>query len=315
MLLFTSIVSLATGLIFGLLPALGACRPNVHDALKAAAPSAGIGRRQRLLRNVLIVAEVALSLALLATAGLMMKSFDRLERVPPGFNPDRVLTLFVSLPDAKYTSDQQAANFYEQLLDRVQSLPPGVQNAAAVNRIPLGKANTTSSIRIEGSPEPKPGEEPEANFRCVSNSYFRTMQIPMVRGREFTRQDSAQGQPVVAVNEAFAARFWPGENPVGKRMRFSGPLDSRPWRTVVAVVGNVRNQLDAPAPAEMYFPLRQQTSTTMALVVRTATDPRTLTESVRAQVATLDRDLPVFDVMTMEDWRSISVIPRRLAAA
>jgi predicted permease len=310
-LLFTSVVSLGTGLIFGLLPALGASRPNVHDTLKEGAPSAGAGRRRGLLRNVLIVAEVALSLALLATAGLMMKSFVRLERVSPGFNPDRVLTMFVALPDAKYTSDQQAANFYEQLLERVQSLP-GVESTAAVNMIPLSKMNTTSSIRIEGRPEPKPGEEPGANFRCVSDSYFRTMQIPILRGREFTSQDSANGQPVVAVNEAFAKRFWPGEDLIGKRMRFSGPLDSQPWRTVVAVVGNIRNQLDVPAPAEMYFPLRQQTRTTMALVVRTTTDPRSLTESVRTQVAALDRDLPVFDAMTMEDWRSLSVIPQEI---
>ena len=310
-LLFTSVVSLGTGLIFGLLPALGASRPNVNDTLKEGAPSAGMGRRRGLLRNVLIVAEVALSLALLATAGLMMETFVRLERVSPGFNPDRVLTMFVALPDAKYTSDQQAANFYEQLLERVQSLP-GVQSTAAVNIIPLGKMNTTSSIRIEGRPEPKPGEEPDANFRSVSNSYFRTMQIPILRGREFTSQDSAKGQPVVAVNEAFAARSWPGEDPIGKRMRFSGSLQDQPWRTVVTVVGNVRNQLDVPAPAEMYFPLRQQTRTTMVLVVRTATDPRSLTESVRAQVAALDRDLPVFDVMTMDDWRSISVIPQKI---
>jgi putative ABC transport system permease protein len=312
-LLFTSVVSCGTGFIFGLLPALGASRPNVSDTLKEGAPSAGMGRRRGRLRNVLIVAEVALSLALLATAGLMMKSFVRLERVPPGFNSDRVLTMFVALPKAKYTSDQQAANFYEQLIERVQNLP-GVKSTAAVNMLPLGKMNSTLTIRIEGKPEPKPGEEPVANFRCVSNSYFRTMQIPIDQGREFTSQDSDKGQPVVAVNEAFAARFWPGEDPIGKRMRFSGPLDKRPWRTVVAVVGNVRNQLDVPAPAEMYFPLRQQTSNTMALVVRTATDPRTLTESVRAQVADLDRDLPVYDVMTMEDWRSVSVMPQKIGS-
>ncbi len=310
-LLFTSVISLGTGLIFGLLPALGASRPNVSDTLKEGAPSVGMGRRRGHLRNVLIVAEVALSLALLATAGLMMKTFVHLERVPPGFNPDRVLTMFVALPDAKYTSDEQAANFYEQLLDRVLNLP-GVRSTAAVNMLPLGKMNTTRSIRIEGKPEPKPGEEPTANFRCVSNSYFPTMQIPIHRGREFTSHDSAESQPVVAVNEAFAARFWPGEDPIGKRMRFSGPLDKQPWRSVVAVVGNVRNQLAAPAPAEMYFPLRQQTQTSMALIVRTASDPRSLTESVRAQVAALDRDLPVFDVMTMEDWRSVSVLPQKI---
>jgi predicted permease len=310
-LLFTSVVSFGTGLIFGLLPAVGASRPNVNDTLKEGAPSAGRGPRRGLLSNVLIVAEVALSLALLATAGLMMKSFVRLERVSPGFNPDRVLTMFVALPGAKYTSERQAANFYEQLLERVQNLP-GVESTAAVNMIPLGKRNTTLSIRIEGRPEPKPGEEPGANFRCVSNSYFRTMQIPILRGREFASQDSASGQPVVAVNQALAARFWPGEDPIGKRIRFSGPLDSQPWRTVVAVVGNIRNQLDLPAPDEMYFPLRQQTRNTMALVVRTTTDPRSLTESVRAQVAALDRDLPVFDAMTMEDWRSLSVTPQKI---
>ena len=310
-LLFTSVVSIGTGLIFGLLPAVGASRPNVNDTLKEGAPSAGRGPRRGLLSNVLIVAEVALSLALLATAGLMMKSFVRLERVSPGFNPDRVLTMFVALPGAKYTSERQAANFYEQLLERVQNLP-GVESTAAVNMIPLGKRNTTLSIRIEGRPEPKPGEEPGANFRCVSNSYFRTMQIPILRGREFASQDSASGQPVVAVNQALAARFWPGEDPIGKRIRFSGPLDSQPWRTVVAVVGNIRNQLDLPAPDEMYFPLRQQTRNTMALVVRTTTDPRSLTESVRAQVAALDRDLPVFDAMTMEDWRSLSVTPQKI---
>jgi putative ABC transport system permease protein len=310
-LLFTMAVSLGTGLLFGFLPALTASRLNVNDMLKEGAPSAGVGRRRGLLRNALIVSEVALSLALLATAGLMMKSFVRLERVSPGFNPDRILTMFVALPDAKYTSDQQTSSFYEQLIELVQNLP-GVETAAATNIIPLDKMNTTSSIRIEGQPEPKPGEEPDASFRSVSNSYFRTMQVPILHGREFTSQDSEKGQQVVAVNEAFAARYWPGEDPLGKRMRFSGPFEEHPWRTVVAVVGNVRNQLDVPAPAEMYFPLRQQTQNTMALVVRTSADPRSLEESVQRQVAALDRDQPVFDVRTMDDLWSISVIPQRI---
>jgi putative ABC transport system permease protein len=309
---FTSVISLGTGLVFGLLPAWRASRLKVNDTLKEGAPSAGLGRRRGLLRNALIVSEVALSLALLATAGLMMKSFVRLVRVSPGFNPDRVLTMLVALPEAKYTSDQQTASFYEQLIERVQSLP-GVQSAAAANMIPLSGMNQTSTIRIEGKPEPKAGQEPDANLRSVSNSYFRTMQIPILRGREFTSQDSAKGQPVVAINEAFAARFWPGEDPVGKRMRFSGPLRERPWRVVVAVVGNIRNHLELPAPAEMYFPLRQQTESTMALVVRTSPDPRSMEESVRAQVIALDRDQPVFRVMTMDDLRSVSVTPQRIS--
>jgi putative ABC transport system permease protein len=310
-LLFTSLISLGTGLVFGFLPALRASCPNVNDSLKEGAPSTGFGRRHRLLRNTLIVAEVALSLALLVTAGLMMKSFVRLERVSPGFNPDRLLTMFIALPDARYTSSEQTVNFYEQLVERVQNLP-GVQGAAAANILPLGGMNSTSTLRIEGRPEPAPGQEPEANFRTVTNSYFRTMQIPILRGREFSSQDSTKGQLVVAVNKAFAARFWPGEDPLGKRIRFSGPLADQPWRTVVAVVGNIQDELNVPPPVEMYFPLRQQVKSTMALVVRTSPDPRSLEASVRVQVAALDRDQPVFDIMTMDDLRSVTLIGWRL---
>jgi putative ABC transport system permease protein len=310
-LLFTTFISLGTGLVFGFLPALRASRPNVNDSLKEGAPSTGFGRRHRLLRNALIVSEVALSLALLVTAGLMMKSFIRLECVFPGFNPNRLLTMFIALPDAKYTSSEPTANFYERLIERVQNLP-GVQGAAVANMLPLGGMNSTSTIRIEGRPEPPAGQEPEANSRSVSASYFRTMQIPILRGREFASEDSAKGRLVVAVNKAFAARFWPGEDPLGKRMRLTGPLRDQPWRTVVAVVGNIQYELNVPAPAEMYFPLRQQARSTMALVVRTSPDPRSLEASVRAQVAALDRDQPVFDIMTMDDLRSVSLIGWRL---
>jgi predicted permease len=308
-LLFTSAVSLATGLIFGLLHALGASRLNASASLKEGAPSAGRGRRHSRLRNALIISEVALSVALLIAAGLMMKSFTRLQSVSPGFNPDKLLTMFLTLPRAKYTSDQQVASFYEQLVERVQNLP-GVQSAAVANMIPLGGMNETSTFRVEGRPEPKPGQEPEANFRSISNSYFRTMQVSILRGREFTSEDSDKGQPVVVVNEAFAKRFWPGEDPVGKRIRFSQE-DGR-WQTIVAVVGNMKNQLEASAPAEMYSPLRQQTRSTMALIARTSTEPRSLVEAVRAQVSAMDRDMPVFDVMTMDDWRSVSVIAQRI---
>ena len=310
-LVFTAAVSLFAGLIFGLLPAFGASRLNLSVSLKEGAPSAGLGRRRRLLRNALIVAEVGLSVALLTAAGLMMKSFVRLESVSPGFNSDRLLTMFIALPSAKYSSDQQVSSFYQQLVERVQNLP-GVQSAAVANILPLGGMNQTSTLRIEGRPEPRPGQEPEANSRSISDSYFRTMQVPVLQGRAFTTEDTAQGQPVVAVNQAFANRFWPGENALGKRMRFSGPPESRPWKTVVAVVGNMKTQLDASPPAEMYFPLSQQTQTTMALAVRTSADPRSLVEAVRGQVSAMDRDMPVFDIMTMDEWRSVSVAPQKI---
>jgi putative ABC transport system permease protein len=138
------------------------------------------------------------------------------------------------------------------------------------------------------------------------------MQMRILRGREFTGQDSDKGQPVIAVNEAFAARFWPGEDALGKRMRLSGPLESHPWRTVVAVVGDVRNRPEVPPSPEMYFPLRQETQKAMALVVRTSTDPRSLENGIRARVASLDRDLPVFDVMTMDELRAVSITAQRI---
>ena len=310
-LLFTLAVSLGTGLLFGLLPALGVSRLNVNDALKEGTPAAGLGRRRGVLRSVLIVAEVALSLALLVTAGLMMQSFVRLQSVSPGFNPDKLLTMSISLPETQYASNPQITNFYEQLLSRVQALP-GVQNAAAANMLPLAGANMTRAIRIDGAPEPKPGEVPQANFRTVSDSYFGAMQVPLLRGREFSAQDSAASLPVVAVNQAFAAHFWPGQDAIGKRMRCDGDLRDNPWQTVVAVVGNVRNDLDQAASPEMYFPLRQQPSAGMSLIVRSATDPHSLVEPIRAELAALDRNLPVFQVLTMDDWRSFSVIGQKL---
>ncbi len=172
-LLFTAAISVSTGLVFGFLPALRASRPNVNDNLKESALSAGSGRRRSLLRKVLIVSEVGLSVLLLTTAGLMMKTFVRLQEVSPGFNPDRLLTMMITLPEAKYANDQQTARFYEELIESVRSLP-GVKDAGAANMIPFAGANSTASLRIEGKPEPKPGEEPEmTNFRSVAtNSLF-----------------------------------------------------------------------------------------------------------------------------------------------
>ena len=310
-LLLTLVISVGTGLLFGLLPALGVSRLNVNEALKEGALAAGLGRRRGILRSALIIAEVALPFTLLVTAGLMMKSFVRLVDVSTGFNSDRLLTMSIVLPEAQYASNPQILNFYEQLLSHVQSLP-AVENAAVANMLPLAGANMTRAIRIEGAREPKPGEMAQANFRVISDSYFATMQIPVLSGREFSTQDSVVSQPVVAVSEAFAATFWPSQDPVGKRMRLEGASPDPPWQTVVSVIGNVRNDLDQPAPPEMYFPLRQQSSAAMSLIVRSATDPHTLVEPIRAEFSRLDRNLPFFQVLTMNDWRSFSVMGQKL---
>jgi putative ABC transport system permease protein len=310
-LLVTLGISVGTGLVFGFLPALRGSRPDVNEALKEGGAGSGAGRSRTFLRSSLIVAEVALSLTLLTCAGLLMKSFVHLLNVSPGFNPNRVLTMFVALPQVKYPEDERAVNFFEQLVRRVEALP-GVQSVATVNMLPLGGANMTRTIRIEGQPEPAPGHEPEASFRSISTGYFRTMQIPLPEGREFTEQDSATHH-AVAVNQAFVETYWPGKDALGKHMRFSGPVESNPWYEVVAVIGNVRNQLPEPARPEMYFPMREQVQRTMALVIRTSVLPTSLAESARAEVQKLDPDQPVFDVMTMEDWRSVSVIAQQVA--
>lgn len=310
-LLVTLGISVVTGVVFGFLPAIRGSQPNVNEALKGGGAGSGAGRSRTFLRSSLIVAEVALSLTLLTCAGLLMKSFVHLLKVSPGFNPNRVLTMFLALPQAKYPEDERAVLFFEQLVRRVEALP-GVQSAATVNMLPLGGANITRTIRIEGQPEPGPGHETDASLRSVSTSYFRTMQIPLREGREFTEEDSGT-RHAVAVNEAFAETYWPGKDALGKHLRFSGASENNPWYEVVAVIGNVRNQLPEPPRPEMYFPMREQVQRTMALVVRTSVLPTSLAESARAEVQKLDPDQPVFDVMTLEDWRSVSVIVPQVA--
>jgi predicted permease len=311
-LLFTLAVSVGTGFAFGFLPALRTSHLNVSDSLKEGGAGSGFGPSKTFLRSVLVVGEVALSLALLTCAALLMKSFVRLVRVSPGFNPDRVLTMSVALPEAKYPKDEEAVSFFEQLLGRVEALP-GVHSAAAVNILPMGGADMSSSIRVEGQPEPQPGHENDARYRIVSTGYFRTMQITLRKGREFTEQDSSKNHLVVAVNEAFVNAYWPSQDAIGKRMRFNGPPKDHPWYEVVAVVSNVRNELqEAPQP-EMYFPMREIIQRTLVLVVRTSATPSSVAEAIRNEVMALDPDQPVFNVMTLEQWRSVSVIAQQLA--
>ncbi|HSK63342.1 MAG TPA: ABC transporter permease, partial [Pyrinomonadaceae bacterium] len=303
-LVFTIALSLLSGLLFGLAPALQVSKPNLNDALKE-------GMRQssghsHWLRSSLVVAEVALSLVLLAGAGLFFRSFVTLFKTDPGFNPENVLTMQLILPPAKYTDEPQRSAFYADLVQRVKG-KQGVQSAAAVNYLPLGGSNSSDAYLVEGAPEPPPGEENIARYRVCTPDYFTTMQIPLLRGRAFTEHDKAGALPVVIVNETLARKHWPGQDAVGKRMRIQAPLDRAPWKEVVGVIKDVKHDLTIDVTPEFYLPLAQDGWNSMVIVARTTVDPASLAGSIRQDVWAIDKDQPVFDVRTMQEVRSLSV--------
>jgi putative ABC transport system permease protein len=243
---------------------------------------------------------------LLVGAGLLTRSFLSLLKTNPGFNPDNILTMNLVLPGAKYKDDPSRAAFYNALVQRVKTYP-GVASAAVVNYLPLGGSNSSDAYLIEGEPEPAPGQENDGRYRVATPDYFRTMQIPIVRGRGFTEQDKAGAPPVVIVNEAFVRKHWPGQDPLGKRIRFYGPPERAPWMEIVGVVADVKHELNLPVTPEYYLPHAQDPWNAMVVVAKTNVDPASLAGALRQQVWSIDKDQPVFDVKTMQEVRSGSV--------
>jgi predicted permease len=297
----TVIVSLATGILFGLAPALEATRLSLNDALKEGSKGGGgQDTRSRRLRGALVVAEVALALVLLAGAGLLVKSFVRLQGIDTGFETEGVLTAVVSLPLGKYKEDAQLVAFFREATERIRALP-GVRSAGIVNYLPLyGGLGANTSFFIEGRPAPPPGEEPGTDVRVTDAGYFKAMGIPLLRGRNFTDQETREARRVVLINESMARQHFPGENPLGKRVRVHMFEDPQPME-IVGVVGDVRydNLLQEGVPA-VYFPHPELTYPFMTLVVRTAGDPAEMTPAVRRVVREIDPDQPISDVRTME---------------
>jgi putative ABC transport system permease protein len=210
------------------------------------------------------------------------------------------------LPVAKYKDEPQRAAFFQDLVQRVK-VNPGVESAALVSHLPLGGSNASDSYLVEGMPEPAPGQEYDGRYRVATPDYFRTMGISLVRGRSFTDQDKAGTTPVVVVNETLARKHWPGEDAIGKRIRFYGPLERAPWLEIVGVIRDVKHELNIPIEPEYYLPLAQDTWTGMVLVARTSVDPASLAPALRQHVWAIDKDQPVFDVKTMQEVRSSSV--------
>jgi predicted permease len=307
---FTLSLSMLTGLLFGLAPALQASKPDLNAALKDKS-SIGSGRSgKRRLRSALVIAEVALSLVLLVGAGLMMKSFIRLIGADPGFNAENVLTMELALPYAKYREADQREAFYRQLLERVEALP-GVESAGAVNHLPLGGSNTSTSFLVEGVPEPPPGQDFDGRWRVCSPHYFRALGMTLREGRAFTDQDRAGAQPVVIVNETLARKYWPNESAIGKRIRFTGDTARNPWMQVVGVVRDVKHELNLEVTPEYYLPHAQDAWGEMVLVARARGEPAALASAIRGEVLQLDEDQPVSRIRAMEQVSAESVMLQR----
>ncbi len=304
---FTVGLSVLTGLLFGLAPALQSSKTNLSEALKEGAQKSAGAARQR-LRSVLVVAEVALSLVLLIGAGLTVKSFWLLLQSNPGFNPENILTMGLALSGQKYREPAPCLVFYQDLIQQVKTLP-GVESVAAVNHLPLGGSNSSSPFLVEGLPEPPPGQEFGGRYRVCTPDYFETMGIAVVKGRGFTEQDRADSPPVVIVSETLAQRFFPGGDALGKRFRFTGNPANNPWMEVVGVVNDVKHELNLPFTGDYYLPHKQDPWGNMMLVARTSAEPLALAEPIRNEVLALDKSQPVFDIKTMKQVRAVSVLP------
>ena len=311
-LLFAVLLSAVTGLLFGTLPALFASRPDLAGSLRDDGRT-GSGRGSQRLRGALVLAEVAVAVVLLVSAGLLMRSFAALQSIDPGFRSDGVLAIDLSLPRAAYAEDEAVIDFYDRLRHNVDALP-GVERAAFVRALPLATTIGDAGLDVEGRPEDPGGLNPKGDWQVVSPDYFETLGIRLVRGRFFTDQDRVDSAPVAVINEHLAAAYWPGENPIGRRIRAGGEQD---WRTVVGIAGAVRhNGVDGQVKTKFYVPDAQfgaifGVRRSMTLVARSSVDPYSLVGALRAEIARLDPRLPVTNVRTLDDVMSTAVAQPR----
>ena len=312
-LLFTLGVSVLTGVVFGLVPAFQTSGANLHDTLKEGGRSGQLGVRKG-LRNVLVVVEMAFAVVLLVGAGLLIRSFVELQRVNPGFRPEGVLAMQVSLPSNRYKEGAQRAAFDRQVLEEVRGVA-GVRSAATITTLPMSGWNQSGSFRIEGRQVAPNESSPHGDRWMASEDYFQTMGIPLVRGRYFDARDTAEAPGVAIVSEALARKYWPDEDPVGKRITFEGGAQQPRYREIVGVVGHVRNEsLEGDGRGQYYVPYAQRPNNAdLFLVVRADGDPAALAPAVRARIASVDKDLPVYKVTTMEKLVSDSLSQRRFS--
>jgi predicted permease len=308
---FTVAMTLLTGIIFGLAPALQASKADLNDALKDGGRGSGEGGRRNKLRSALVIAEVAMSLVLLVGAGLLAQSFMRLLNVTAGFNPERVMTLDLLMSGKKYPDKVQQTTFLQNLLQRASALP-GVEAVGVVNPLPLNGNFDAYSFEISGRAPATPNQQPAADRRVISPDYFRAMSIAVQKGRPFSERDVKDAPAVAIINETFARRYFADTDPLGQRIVFTDAPDA-PAREVVGVVADVRHAgLDEPAGLEYYVPYDQAPAIRVTLVARTSSnDPASIMPALRGLIREMDKDLPLWNVRTMNSLLSESVARRR----
>jgi putative ABC transport system permease protein len=308
---FTLLVSVLTGVIFGLAPALYSSKTELTETLKEGGRGSGEGARRNRVRGVLLVTELAIAVVLLVGAGLLIQSLWRLQQVNPGFNSQNVLTFTVGIPDVKYPTAKQA-QFYKELGARLESLP-GVKSASTIIPLPLSGDLFRISFETEGRPLPK-GDLPSADFFAISNDYFKTMGIPLLKGRVFTERDDKQAPAVVIVNQAFARKFFPDEDPIGKHIKPGIATDETEpvMREIVGVVADIKNRnLSSDWRPGYYVPQTQIPFNQMTVLLKTDTDPHGLITAAQREVTSMDSELPIYNVKTMQDYLAASVAAPR----
>lgn len=309
---FTVGVSLLTGIVFGLVPALHSSKTQLTETLKEGARGgSGEGARRNRVRNVLVVGELAIAVVLLVCAGLLIQSLWRLRQVSPGFDPHNVLTFVVGVPEVKYPSAKQA-QFYRDLVARVEALP-GVSSASAIIPLPLSGDRFVITFEVEGRPVAK-GDQPSADFFATGPGYFKTMGIAIRQGRDFNEHDDKRGPGVIIVNEAFARKHFPGENVIGKRIKpgISTDEDKPVMREIIGVVADVKNRnLSSEMRPGYFMPTAQMPFNQMTVLIKTSNDPHTLIAAVQREVAAMDKELPVFNIKTMDEYISATVAAPR----
>jgi predicted permease len=307
---FTTALALVTGLVFGLVPAIAITRGNTNALLKEDTARGSSGRGTGLTRATLVVAETALALVLLVGAGLLVKSFARLQDVNPGFSADNVLTAQLALPATRYPNPTARAAFWTRLIDQVRTLP-GVTAVGLTSNVPFNGMVGSGSYSIVGYNPPQGEAQPHGRQEVVGGDYFRAMQIPLVAGRLFTDADTATSPNVVVIDQYLVKRYFADKSPLGQQTRFGGP--NSPTYTIVGVVGTI-NSIDLGEPVakeRLYYPVLQQSSAGMGLIVKTRVDPRALVSQVRSVVAGIDPEQAMADVRTMDEWMARSLEGRR----
>jgi putative ABC transport system permease protein len=308
---FTLGVSILTGIVFGLAPALQSTKTDFNEALKDGGRTSGGGFSRNRLRGVLVVAEVAISLTLLIGAGLMIKSFYEILKVEPGFKSENMLVVDVALPRLKYAQETARVNFYQQAMERVGALP-NVEQAGATNILPLSRSNSDAAFHVVGNPLPDKGREPQANFRTITPHYLETMGIPLQRGRYISDKDRADTQRVTIINEHLAQKHFPNEDPLGKRLNFGGEEEKDNYE-IIGVVGNIKHEsLVEKTVSEVYVPLTQNPWYSMSIVARATGDPLQLAGAVQREIQAIDKDQPIYNARTMDKVVSESLAPQRV---